>query len=288
VSAGDGSVPPLHVTNGDAVVPELARAAGIAPAGVLPWRDALHDGPVPAGLAPDELARVRAGHLAARGWDEEGAALAMLRERDAKLAAHPPDGEVVLWFEEDLYDALQLAQVADRLAGRPGLVTLVRLRHPPRGDLRAALDGREPFAPDEAAFAALRSPDPRAWRDHAYMDRLQEELPDVRTGLGRLEREVLEALSAQPLEPVELYLRVAEREDPPWLGDSTVFAVAAQLHPLVVRSQGAWGLASGGNAVLAGRAVRAPFDHWIGGVHLAPNLPRWAWDAEAREAVRLD
>jgi hypothetical protein len=44
----------LHVTNGDAVVPEWAAAAGIEPADVLVWRDALHDGPVPAGLEPDD------------------------------------------------------------------------------------------------------------------------------------------------------------------------------------------------------------------------------------------
>ena len=43
----------LHVTNGDAVVPELADAAGIDPAEVLVWREILHDGPVPAGLDPD-------------------------------------------------------------------------------------------------------------------------------------------------------------------------------------------------------------------------------------------
>jgi hypothetical protein len=58
----------LHVTNGDAVVPELAEAAGIDPGEVLVWREVLHDGPVPAGLDPDELARVRARHLSARDW----------------------------------------------------------------------------------------------------------------------------------------------------------------------------------------------------------------------------
>lgn len=66
-SAPEGSpLPALHVTNGDAVVPELAAAAGVAPAEVLAWRDVLHDGPVPAGLDADALARVRARHLTTR------------------------------------------------------------------------------------------------------------------------------------------------------------------------------------------------------------------------------
>lgn len=243
--------------------------------------------PVPAGLAPDALAAARAAHLAARGWTSEAEALAMLRERDARLAAHPPDGEVVLWFEDDLYDALQLAQVADRLAGRPGAVSLVSLPHPPRGDLRPAFEARGAFAPDPAPFAALRSPDPRAWAAVPAFARLLEELPDRHTGLSRLEREILEALAGGPLEPEQLFLRVAERERPPWLGDSSVFAAADDLGPLVHRTGGRHTLSAAGEAVLTGAATRPPHDHWIGGVHLAPGLPRWAWDPAAREAVLL-
>ena len=60
--------PILHVTNGDAVVPELAAAAGVEAADVLVWRDVLHDGPVPDGLEPDALAELRARHLTSRAW----------------------------------------------------------------------------------------------------------------------------------------------------------------------------------------------------------------------------
>ena len=278
---------PLHLTNGDAPVPDVARAAGVAPAEVLPWRDVLQDGPVPAGLDPDELAAVRAAHLAARGWTTEAAALEMLRERDARLAAHPAGAEVVLWFEDDLYDALQLAQIADRMAGRPGPVTLVRLPHGPRGDLRAAWEARTPFEPGPAPLAALRSPDPRAWEDVPAFGRLLEELPDARTGLSRLEREILAVLAPGPLEPEQLFLRVAEREQPPWLGDSAVFAAAACLAGLVGETGTGYELTPAGEAVLAGDATRAPHDHWIGGVHLGPGEPRWAWDAATRRAVRL-
>jgi hypothetical protein len=278
----------LHVTNGDAVVPDIARAVGISPEDVLPWRDVLHDGPVPDGLDPRALAEVRARHLADRGWTTYEAALEELCRRDERLAAHPEDAEVVLWFEDDLYDALQLAQVADRLTGRPGPVSLVRLRHPPRGDLRAAYDAREPYAPQPQAFAALRSPDPREWDGHAHMDRLLEELPDSGTGLSRLEREILEGLADRPLTPHALFLRVSHHEQPPWLGDSALLAVAADLRPLVALDGGHWQLREEGAAVLDGRAVRPLHDHWIGGVHLAADEPRWAYDAETRAPVRLD
>ena len=279
----------LHVTNGDAVVPELAAAVGIAPDEVLVWREILHDGPVPAGVGPDELARIRARHLAARGPEtSEATTLAMFRERDARLAAHPRGAEVALWFENDLYDALLLAQVEDRLAGRPGPVTRVLLAHPPRGDLRAAFAARRPIEPDPAAFAALRSPDPRAWLDFPAFERLLEELPDVRTGLTRVERQILEALRDGPLPPARLFPAVAEHEDPPWLGDDTVFALAIDLDPLVAHTNGTYALTPAGEAVLAGSTTRPPIDRWLGGVHLGPGHPDWAWDPTARRPVRLD
>jgi hypothetical protein len=285
----------LHVTNGDAVVREIAAAVGVAAEDVLPWREVLHDGPVPAGLGADALAQVRARHIAARSWahangaaPSEATALALFRERDARLAAHPADAEVALWFEDDLFDALLLAQLEDRLAGRPGPVTRVRLRHPPRGDLRAAFDARRAVRPDPAAFAALRSDDPRAWLSFPAFERLLEELPDARTGLTRVERQILEALRDGPLEPGPLFTAVAQHEDPPWIGDATVFALAADLDPLVTFTAGRYELTPAGAAVLTGTTTRPPIDRWLGGVHLGPGHPDWAWDPTARRPVRLD
>jgi hypothetical protein len=276
----------LHVTNGDAVVPELAAAAGIEPAEVLVWREVLHDGPVPAGLDPDELARVRAHHLADPPRFPEEQTLAMFRERDRRLAGH--DGEVILWFEDDLFDALLLAQIEDRLAARGnGLVTLVHLRHPPRGDLEAALAARKPIRPDPAAFEALRSPDPRAWTAVPAFARLLEELPDTSSGLTRLERQILEALAAGPLAPPDLFPAAAATEYPPWVGDATVFALAGDLHPLVDFADGRYELTPDGEAVLAGAATRPPIDRWLGGVHLGPGRPDWRWDPTTRRPVLL-
>ena len=266
------------MTNGDAVVPELAEAAAVDPGEVLVWRDMLNDGPVPGGLGADELARVRANFLASRGAGP--AALAMLRERDARLAGHPAGAEIVLWFEDDLFDALLLAQVEDRLVGRPS-VTRVRLPHPPRGDLAAALAAREPIEPDGAAFAALRSSDPRAWTAIPAFARLLEELPDSLTGLSRLEHQILSALAGGPLTPGELFPAAVAGDDPPWAGDDTVFALAAGLEPLVAHDGGRYVLTAGGADVLAGRAVRPPVDRWLGGVHLGPGRPDWVWDAGA-------
>ena len=107
----------LHVTNGDSTVPELSRALGGAP--VIPWRDALHEGPVP-DVPDDELRELRARFL--------GAPPELLRERDEALAAAE---EVTLWFEADLYDQLQIVQILARLTLPPERVRLACIgEHP--------------------------------------------------------------------------------------------------------------------------------------------------------------
>ena len=96
-------LPALHVTNGDSTVLGL-RGTGLAER-VMPWRDVLHEGPVPD--VPDaELRRIRCAFL---GVDAD-----LFAERDRLLAEHR-HGEYVLWFEADLYDQLQLVQILARL-----------------------------------------------------------------------------------------------------------------------------------------------------------------------------
>src|SRR4051794_36589212 len=95
----------LHVTNGDSTVRGIADTG--LPGRILAWRDVLHEGPVPAG--PDaERRRIRAAFL--------GVAPDDFAERDRVLDTHA--GDFVLWFEADLYDQLQLAEILARLAAR--------------------------------------------------------------------------------------------------------------------------------------------------------------------------
>ena len=101
----------LHISNGDATdVPGTGLARR-----VVYWRDILHEGPVPE-VAPAELRRIRAGYLT--GYHSAGRAgiMRQFTERDQALEANR-DGEYVLWFEADLYDQLQIAEILARLAG---------------------------------------------------------------------------------------------------------------------------------------------------------------------------
>src|SRR5688500_1193726 len=101
----------LHITNGDSAIPVI-RAAGVG-GEILPWRDVLHEGPVRAELSLEELSALRLAFLFdAYGADRERAQREFA-ERDALLAGAAARPEVVLWFEHDLYDQLQLIQLLD-------------------------------------------------------------------------------------------------------------------------------------------------------------------------------
>ena len=222
----------------------------------MPWRDVLHDGPVPAGLPLEALSEVRARHLAAVGMagSDTGAREQVQRDfarRDAALRRALAAGEVALWFEHDLYDQLQLLQLLDACAAAGVRPRLAQLDSDYLGrlgpDAVRALAGRIRDAGDAElalavrAWAAFRAPEPVAFaalldEDTAPMPhlapavrRMLEEYPDVRSGLGRTERAALEALMVEPRTIAELFREVARQEERTWLGDASFAGYVARL-----------------------------------------------------------
>ena len=99
----------LHVTNGESAGNTL-RQTSLGGA-VLPWQDVLHEGPVQM-LPRPELLRSRAAFLSECGWGSELPILSAFERRDRLLMDALEGGcQVVLWFEHDLYDQLQLLDV---------------------------------------------------------------------------------------------------------------------------------------------------------------------------------
>jgi hypothetical protein len=298
----------LHVTNGDAAS-EGIQATSIG-GDVLPWRDVLHEGPVPHGVTATELRMLRATFLARCGWATEREALAALTRRDQRLdRAIRAREEIVLWFEPDLYDQLQLLQVLDWLANCGTSVRVSAVL--PRGYLgpmstlelvghfAAARElGRPELDLASRAWAAFRADDPRAIESLLRSDvaalpdldgalrRHLEQFPSTIGGLSRSERQALETLAEGPLRFDELFVAAQTEEPMPFLGDAVLelqlAELAAEPSPLVEWTpEGFWLLTAFGRAVLAGEedrvAVRG-LDRWLGGVRLlAPNRV-WRWD----------
>jgi hypothetical protein len=308
----------LHVTNGDSAANGI-RAAGVG-GDVLPWRDVLHDGPVPLTATLQELSEVRARFIVDRGWRDEDEARSEFAERDAALAGFAEHDEVVLWFEHDLYDQLQLAQILDFFAGQAlggtklSLVVGVEyLGRSAAGRLAERFAAREPVTAAQlelgaGAWSAFRSTDPTTIVDFLGRDtaalpflapalvRHLEQFPSTRDGLSRSERQAMEAISLGAETVLDAYIAHNRREDPVWLGDSTFVWYLDELttgpDPLL-----RWRYPDIGNpmdrpirttptgeSVLRGhdRVHLNGIDRWLGGVHLVGHEVPWRWDPERR------
>jgi hypothetical protein len=248
----------LHITNGD------SAAAGIRQATrdeTLPWRDVLHDGPVP-DVDDAALRSIRAEFIAGRGWGSRDAVLADFESRDARTRDAAGAQPIVLWFEPDLYDQLQLLQVLDCLArcGAAAGSAGVSLIAPPHhlGDrtveqLESLLGTARLVTPHEfdagrQAWAAFRAPTPERWQSFGFSDgplpylagavrRHLEEYPDVTTGLARTEAELLAILAHAPTAMAAAFAKIQEGEEWTWLGDASFADIVRELanepYPLV-------------------------------------------------------
>jgi hypothetical protein len=291
----------LHVTNGTSVSLRETDLGG----DVLEWLDVLHEGPVPAGITDSELRRVRAIFLDAE-WRGHPSAADELARRDELLDA---PGEIVLWFEHDLFDQLQLIQILDRLRNSPARVSLICVDRylgpmaphelealwPSRHDVQE----RE-FELAEEAWRAFRSPDPMdiqrlLARDTSALPFLAgalrrhlQQFPSVENGLARTERQILEVLAGQPQRFRTLFPEVQQREERIFMGDSSLHRYLRGITdcraPLVAEDQGIYRITDAGREVLTCRQDHVRLNginRWLGGVHLIGQQVLWRWDETA-------
>lgn len=298
----------LHVTNGDGAL-YLLKKAGIL-GSHLAWRDALNDGPVPAGLSLEETSSVRANYLAQRGFANPIRLIHDFARRDAQLRAAGDFEEVVLWFEHDLYDQLQVLQVLtalEELDLEPGRTAVVQTDHylasmtvdeilpllPKRRTATAAI-----FRSARRSWERFTSPSPAELYAAAGEDaigfpflrpaiqRLCEEYPWTRDGLSRTQRQALYAVAQGPAREDELFSRAQSREEAFFLGKRAFSKVLEDLRSdgaaLVEEEEGVLVPTALGRRVIAGDADwldEHAIDRWIGGVHLVPDrVTRWDED----------
>ena len=260
-------MPTLHVTNGDCAA-DVLRTFLTDP--VTIQADVLHEGPAPA-VEDDAWLDVRARFLSGGGPDYS-------RIRDSLAASdHMLDQSgrferVVLWFEHDLFDQLQIVRTLSRLGRQKDAATRTSLicidRFPGvepfygLGQLNAqqlsGLEGAaQPVTPNQFEIASLfwnafRASDPSqlnslwhtdagAFRElpflHQAIGRFLAEYPSTKNGLSTTCGCAVEELAAAPLDAGELFRRVQARETRPFMGDSSFFdrlrRLATARQPLV-------------------------------------------------------
>ena len=116
----------FHLANGTATTDLIARAA--IPGDTSIWADPLHNGPVPGTLDESALRAVRARYISEMAldvsYDDVHAALV---SSEAAIPRSAACDELVLWFEHDLFDQLNLVHLLDRVQSFPEKAPIVSL-----------------------------------------------------------------------------------------------------------------------------------------------------------------
>jgi len=260
----DGT-PFLHVANGTSTTRTI-EAAGI-PGRRSIWADPLHEGPVPANVSDSELMQVR-GEFLAGPVDPSRAAAGRpdpaldpandMRQWRAVIAGHDSYEELVLWFEHDLFDQLNLIQLLTWIhdnvprtkpvslvcigsfPGRPnfkGLGELTPTELAPLIDTRQPVDDRQ-YELAARAWAAFRAATPEALDALRREDttalpylapaiaRFLQEYPWTRDGLSRSERRLMELASGDGIELMRAFPRMHDGEQAYYVTDMTLAAMA--------------------------------------------------------------
>jgi hypothetical protein len=250
----------LHVANGTSTTGSI-HEAGI-PGSSSIWADPLHEGPVPGQLTDEELLDVRARYLAS-GLDSDGDpadTIAELRSWREVIDDHESYDELVLWYEHDLFDQLNLIQLLSRIgptdavARKVSLISIGSFPGHPRfkglGELTPAELGslfaiRQPltgaqYALAARAWGAFRAADPRPLAAlletdmsalpflAAALGRHLEDYPWTRDGLSRTERRLMTLAQEGP---IEIWTSFSHMHD-----DETAFYIADQSFWEVVKA----------------------------------------------------
>lgn len=313
----------LHVTNGESVIASFRQVR--FPGKYLSWIDVLHDGPVPLTSTIQELSDIRARAIVDFGSGNYEKVRAGFAERDRTLAAFHDQDEVVLWFEHDLFDQLQLLQILDwfsthdlgkvelsliQINSYPGVNPFYGLGQLSGRQLAKVFPLRRIVTPAQLAIGhdvwrAFREPSPEALIQlaaakfpelpylQAALVRFLEEYPAVHDGLSRLQREILQSVKAGASSRKEIFAATIKLEEVPW-GDASVFLrldwLASGSAPAVrMSAKDKYELTEEGRELLEGNAdwarMNGGLDVWLGGVHLKGSKPQWRWDTAVRNLI---
>jgi len=241
----------LNITNGDSAASTLSEAG--VEGKIISWRDVLHEGPVDSSLSLEELSKGRARFISEQGWDDFAHVSGDFAERDRVIRHLDYFDEVVLWFEDDLYDQLQLIQLLDFFGrgaarGKTLSVIVVDGYIPPLSvaEIKQLDKVRQRVTAEQLELAK------RAWKAFGSEDptsisslleesttplkylapalrRHLEEFPSTDNGLSRSEREALSAIQAGHTTPVAAFLEVARKQESIFLGDIIFYSYLERL-----------------------------------------------------------
>jgi hypothetical protein len=248
----------LHVGNGTSTTGTI-HAAGI-PGSTSIWADPLHEGPVPGHVTDEQLLDVRARNLTGAGIDLSDA-IAELRHWRQVVDDYASYDELVLWYEHDLFDQLNLIQLLSRIARDARIsksVSLICINafpgHPrfkglgelAPDELGSLFNTRQPVSTVQyelalRAWEAFRAADPLALDAllrtdtsalpflAAALQRHLQEYPWTRDGLSRTERRLMTLAERGPIDIWKAFPLMHEDETAFYIADSSLWQIATEL-----------------------------------------------------------
>jgi len=296
----------LHIVSSTTVtnVMKQAKLSG----DFLEWQDFLHEGPIPKNFSLQQLSKIRAYFLSEQGYSKLDNALNSFEKRDNLLKNHKNYHEIILWFEQDLYDQLQLLQVLNwfeaHLSENIKLTLVLTNRHfidYSFQELQEAIFHKETITNKHlqlskkvwssfsdtiplAWFKLLNEPDSDLLSLKNSVQRLLEEYPNTMNGLSRTEHQALLSISkAQQRKKQDIFMESQKQEQQPFIADVIFWKILDNFlkYKLIIKKKDDnIYITDLGKDILIGKKNWITIkntNHWIGGVHLNDdNL--WCWN----------
>jgi hypothetical protein len=300
----------LNIVNGDMAI-EIMRKAHIN-GDFLPWYDFLHEGPVPKTLSIHQLSQIRANFISQQGFGFIEQLEQDFQQRDKKLESYHKYKKIILWFEHDLYDQLQLIQVLSWffINNIENIkLSLVSTHHYigecSKEEIIKLLNYEQEITQEhlklaDKAWSAFQEPTPVAWFNLLKTDtetlpflentikRMLEEFPNTRNGLSRSAHQALLTISKGIENPREIFNRCQNYEKQKFMGDIIFWKILDEFVENKIISSQKNGqilkITELGQNLLNGKINYLhikPINRWIGGTKLT-NDAVWCWNIKKR------
>ncbi|SFV59361.1 hypothetical protein MNB_SV-13-185 [hydrothermal vent metagenome] len=296
----------LNIVNGDVTI-EIIKKADIN-GDFLPWRDFLHEGPVLQMVSIKQLSKIRAFFIHQQGFGSLEEIEKEFQERDKKLKDYHKYKKIILWFEHDLYDQLQMLQILSWFQSnnigniKLNLISTDRyFIESSSHEIRELLNYEEKISKEhlelaQKAWLAFTASNPLAWFKLLDEDlhlfpflkdtiiRMLEEYPNTRNGLSKSEHQALLTISKGIRNPNEIFQNCQKSEKRKFMGKIIFWKILDDfIENRLIYSQKngqILQITKQGQQVLKGEINYLhikPIKRWIGGTKLT-NDNVWCWN----------